>query len=78
MAVGRGARHQLGRDYAARAGNVLDHERPAEGIGSLAASRRARTSGLPPGAAAAISRTLFGRIVLRLRTERDGRPIARR
>src|SRR5258705_126328 len=35
VTVGRGARHLLGGDHAARAGNVLDHERLAEGVAEL-------------------------------------------
>ena len=35
MPVGRRARDQLGRNHAARARDVLDHERPAEDVGQL-------------------------------------------
>src|SRR5712692_6228413 len=35
MAVGGGARHLLRGDHPSRAGRVLHHERPAEGVGEL-------------------------------------------
>ena len=61
VAVGRGFRHEVRADHAARARAVVDHHLLAEEIRQLRATMRITTSFAPPAEYGTIRRTgLFG------------------